>query len=265
MSTAGQSDTRLPKIDPAKFLDQVVVVTGAAAGIGRKTAEHFAAQGAQVILFDINTTGLEEVQSSITKAGGKADTRKCDITSEEEVTASISWVLEKYTKIDILANLAGIYGFETLPEFSSELYHRHMAINVNGSFFLTRAVLPAMQKAAYGRIIHTSSTTFADPKPGLSAYVMSKAAVIGLVRSAAVEAGTGVTVNAVMPGLIDTEQMRSVDGFEGLAGMVIGNQAVKRQGHAIDVAQAISFIASPEAGFFSGQVFNCSGGETFSF
>ncbi|KAL4928137.1 SDR family NAD(P)-dependent oxidoreductase [Aspergillus undulatus] len=135
-----------------------------------------------------------------------------------------------------------------------------MAVNAEGSLFLTRAVLPYMQRAGYGRIIHTSSTTYSDPKPGLSAYIVSKAAVIGLVRSAAVDAGEGVTVNAVMPGLFATEQMKFVDWYDAIAEMVIGRQAVKGQGTAVDVARTIGSVASPEAGFVSGQVLNCSGG-----
>lgn len=248
-----------------KFTGQVVIVTGAAAGIGREVALNFASQDAQVILFDINEPGLQETQSSIQGSGGKADIKLCDISNEQEVTSAINWTVTTHGKVDILANLAGIYGFQLLADFPTELYHRYIGINLNGPFFLTRTVLPHMQNAGYGRIIHTSSTGYADPKPGLTAYVASKAAVIGLVRSAAMEAGPGVTINAVMPGVIDTDQARSLDGFEALCKMTIERQAVKRQGHAADISHAVSFIASAEASFFSGQVFNCSGGETFSF
>ncbi|KAL4901210.1 hypothetical protein BDW74DRAFT_160497 [Aspergillus multicolor] len=254
-----------PTIQPTKFKDWVVVVTGAASGIGRETAQHFATQGAQTILLDINGPGLEKTQSSIRESGGKAANRPCDVSNENDVNAAIEWTIQTYTKIDVLVNLAGIYGFQPLTEYSTELYNRHISINVNGSFFLTRAVLPHMQKAGFGRIIHTSSTTYASPKPGLSAYVMSKAAVVGLVRSAAVEAGPGVTVNAMMPGLIDTDEMRSKDGYEVIREKILESRAVKRDGKPIDVARTIAFIASPEAGFMSGQVVDCSGGETFSF
>lgn len=248
-----------------KFGGQVVIVTGAAAGIGREVALNFAAQDAQVILFDINEAGLQETQTSIQKSGGKAATKLCDISNEQQVSFAINWTVTTHGKVDILANLAGKYGFQLLADFPTDLYHRYIGINLNGPFFLTRAVLPHMQAAGYGRIIHTTSTGYADPKPGLTAYVATKAAVIGLVRSAAMEAGPGVTINAVMPGVTDTDQARSLEGFEALAKMSIEQQAVKRQGHASDIAHAVSFIASAEASFFSGQVFNCSGGATFSF
>ncbi|KAL4939788.1 hypothetical protein BDV06DRAFT_224682 [Aspergillus oleicola] len=262
-TTASPPSKQLP-VDTTKFHGKVVIVTGAASGIGRETAIFFARQEAQVVLFDINEAGLGDVHCSIATAGGKAAFRKCDITKEDDVRNSIDWVTESFGRVDVLVNLAGIYAFQPLTSFSTELYIRHMEINVHGAFYLTRAVLPHMQKHGFGRIIHTSSTTYSDPKPGLSAYVTSKAAVLGLVRSAAVEAGDGITVNAVMPGLIDTEQMKSVDGFKAIQEMVIERQAVKRQGTVADVARVIGFIASEEAGFVSGQVFNCSGGEVFS-
>lgn len=255
----------VPKTDPAKFQDQVVVVTGAASGIGHETAKYFAQQGAQVILFDINKAGLIQAQASFRDSGYKTGMRRCDVSDEDEVSASITWVAETYGKIDILANLAGVYAFRDLTDFPTELYHRHIAVNVNGGFFLTRAVLPYMQRAGYGRIVHCSSTTYANPRPGLSAYVISKAAVVGLVRAAASEAGDGVTVNAVLPGLIDTEKIKSVGFFDEMAAGVMESQTVKRQGHAIDVAYAMAFLASPEASFISGQCLNTCGGMTVSF
>ncbi|KAL4790887.1 hypothetical protein BDV19DRAFT_393621 [Aspergillus venezuelensis] len=216
-----------PPLNPTKFTNRVAVITGAASGIAKQTAIFFARQDAQVILFDINESGLLETHHLITTSGGKAAFRQCDITKEEEVNVSIDWVAREFRRIDILVNLAGIYEFQPLTSCSTELFMRHMEINVHGAFYLTRAVL-------------------------------------GLVRSAAVEAGPGVTVNAVMPGLIETERMKSVDMFHAIQGIVLGNQAVKRQGRPMDVASVIEFVAGEEAGFMSGQVFYVSGGEVFS-
>lgn len=124
-----------------------------------------------------------------------------------------------------------------------------------------------MQKAGYGRIIHTSSSTVQEPEPGLVAYVAAKAAVIGLVRSTSVEAGPGVTVNVVMPGLIKTDTIWNSgvqpDGTQPLFETVMKKQVVKRYGRPEDIAYTICFIASPEASFITGQTFDVSGGETF--
>ena len=148
-------------------------------------------------------------------------------------------------------------------DYPSDVYHRIISVNVDGSFYLTRAVMPHMKEAGYGRIIHTSSSTIGEPEAGLVPYVTSKAAVVGLVRAAAVEAGPGITVNVVLPGLTDTAGVASSKESSALFDHVIGKQIVKRRGHPLDLAHTYSFIASPEAAFFTGQMFDCSGGETF--
>ncbi|KAJ3542815.1 hypothetical protein NM208_g3899 [Fusarium decemcellulare] len=252
------------KIYPDKFSGQVVVVTGGAAGIGEVTGRLFAQQGAQVILFDIDGQKLKSVQDSIRQSGGKVDSRRCDVSNEQEVDMAITWVVDTYKKVDALVNIAGIYPFHSLMGYPSELYHRTVAINLNGSFFLTRAVLPHMQKAGYGRIIHTSSATYSQPEPGLAPYVASKAGVIGLVRATAVEAGPGVTANVVLPGLTETNNIRSAEGSQELFDRVVSKQIIKRKGHPLDLAHSFCFIASPESSFFTGQIFDCSGGETFN-
>ncbi|KAL4879017.1 hypothetical protein BJY04DRAFT_208938 [Aspergillus karnatakaensis] len=244
-----------------------MVVWDLAQGIGAATARLLAQQGAHVILLDINTTKLLEVQSSIIAAGGEATSRPCDLTDETAVTATIDSIVAAHTKIDILAHIAGIYPFHPLENYPTDTYRRAMATNLDSTFFLMRAVMPHMRKAGYGRIIHTSSSTFQEPEVGLSAYAASKAAVIGLVRSAAIEAGPGVTVNVVMPGLVKTETVWNgsvqADGSNPLFESVIAKQIVKRAVLPEDVAHAFCLVASPEAGMFTGQVFDVSGGETF--
>lgn len=245
-----------------KFLDHVVVVTGFGAGIGEATASLFARQGAQIIGLDVDDQNIKRVESLIRESGGKAETRFCDISDERQVNEAIEWIISKYQKIDVLANIAGIYPFYPLKEYPTDVFHRVIATNLNGTFFLTRAVMPHMDGAGYGRIIHIVSSTSIDPAPGLVAYIASKGGSIGLVRSAAVEAGAGVTVNAIMPGLTATEHVLSMPQAEMMFEQIAKTQIVKRKGYPLDVAHAICFLASPEASFFTGQTFNCSGGQT---
>jgi 3-oxoacyl-[acyl-carrier protein] reductase len=251
------------KVYPDKYAGHVVVVTGSGSGIGEATARLFAEQGAQVVMFDVHEGRLETVRKSLQEAGYKADTQICDVSNEQSVAHAIEETIKRYHKIDALVNIAGVYPFHPLVGYPTDLYRRAVLINLDGSFFLTREVLPHMQKAGYGRIIHTSSSTFGEPEPGLAAYVASKGGVIGLMRAAAVEAGPGVTVNVVMPGLTETPGITSQEGHAVLFDTVVAKQTVKRRGHPLDIAHAFSFIASPEAAFFSGQIFDCSGGETF--
>jgi NAD(P)-dependent dehydrogenase (short-subunit alcohol dehydrogenase family) len=130
------------KVYPDKFSEQVVVVTGSASRIGEATAHLFAQQGATVVLFDINHDKLESVQKAIKHEGGKADNQLCNVSDYESVDKAIKATIEKFGKIDVLANLAGLYTFHALVNHPIEAYRRLMSINLDGSFFLTRAVMP---------------------------------------------------------------------------------------------------------------------------
>lgn len=246
-----------------KFLGHVVVITGAGSGIGETTARLFAQQGAQLVLFDVDKENLQRVRDSIHQAGGKADFCVCDVSNEQNVIEAIETTILLHHKIDILANLAGIFPFHPLTDFPTEMYRRILSINVDGSFFLTRAVLPYMQKAGYGRIVLVASGTFNDPPPGLAIYVASKAAVIGFTRAVAVEAGVGITANVVLPGLINTPGVQRIEASDEMFQDTVEKQVVKRKGHPLDIAYTICFLASPEAAFITGQSFNCNGGQSF--
>ncbi|KAJ5951569.1 uncharacterized protein N7479_009982 [Penicillium vulpinum] len=267
LETETGANVPLIKVYPDKFSDHVVLVTGAAQGIGFATAQLFSDQGAHVILLDIQEEKLKQAISLIEARNGKSSYRICDITDEHSIQDAIDWVIRTFHKIDILANIAGIYPNSGICETTTELYRRTMSLNVDGSFFLTRAVLPHMRTAGYGRIIHTGSTTFQEPEQGQVAYVTSKAAIVGLVRATSIEAGPGITVNAVMPGLIKTEHVWKLvvqpDGSYPLFESVIKKQDVKRCGLPQDVAHVFCFVASPEASFISGQIFDVGGGATF--
>ena len=256
------------KVYPDKFEGQVVMVTGAAQGIGEVTAKLFAAQGALVVLVDLNKKKLEEVSSAIDSQGEKSSFWVCNVGVEAEVDSLISEVASTFGKIDVLVHLAGIYPFKPILTSTAEDYHRIFNVNMESCLFLTRAVLPHMQKAGYGRIINTASATVYAPVAGLSVYAASKGAVVAFTRSTAVEAGPGVTANVVSPSLIRTDNTWNnagalPDGSRPLFDKMMGGQCIKRHGLPEDVAHMISFIASPEAEFITGQLFDIGGGSTF--
>lgn len=255
------------KVYPDKYEGHVVVITGAAQGIGEATSKLFGSQGATVVLVDIQEDKLIRVKSEIEAAGGKAAYRVCNIAEEDQATSLIDGLIATYGKIDVLIQLAALYPFIPLLDHPSKDFLQVMNVNVNACFYLTRAVLPHMKKAGYGRLINTASGTLQLPDPGLSAYVTSKAAIVGFTRSTAVAAGPGVTANIILPGLIRTEAVWKVherpDGSHGLFDSLIEKQCVKRNGRPQDIAHTISFIASPEAQFITGQIFDCGGGATF--
>lgn len=264
-----ETDSNVPpiKVYPDKYEGHVVVVTGAAQGIGEVTSKLFASQGATVVLVDIQEEKLIGVKSEIEAAGGKAEHRVCNIADNDQATSMIDGVVATLGKIDVLVQLAALYPFIPLQDHPLQDFLRVMDVNVNACFYLTRAVLPHMRKAGYGRLINTSSGTLQLPDPGLSAYVTSKAAIVGFTRSTAVEAGPGVTANIILPGLIRTEAVwklhEQADGSHGLFDRILEKQCVKRNGRPQDIAHTISFIASPEAQFITGQIFDCGGGATF--
>jgi NAD(P)-dependent dehydrogenase (short-subunit alcohol dehydrogenase family) len=255
------------KTYPDKFSGQIALVTGGAQGIGQVTSEMFAAQGAEVILVDIQKEKLEELVKDITGRGGKASFRVVDVGDDHQVNALIEEVIRTAGKIDILVHLAAVYPFIPIIGHSTDDYRKIMNVSMDACFFLTRAILPHMNERGYGRIINTASGTLQLPDRGLSAYVAAKSAVVGFTRSTAVEAAQGVTANIVLPGLIRTEAVWNKhvqpDGSHRLFDVLIKKQCIKRHGQPEDIARTILFIASPESSFTTGQIFDVGGGATF--
>lgn len=257
--------------DIHKFTGKVALVTGAASGIGLVTARLFAEQNARVILIDRDRDQLEVAMATLDSEKVLVDAYVCDIRLESDVNTVVDVVCDKYDRIDIVANLAGVYPISpyNMEELGLDEWHSVHQVNLDGSFILARAVLPHMRRNMYGRIINTSSvaTTIAGMK-GISPYMSSKAAVIGLTRAIAFEAGSdGITANVVMPGLIETERTRASTTTKGETDAVfdsfIERQCVKRRGKSEDVAYCISFLASDEASFITGQTININGGIYF--
>jgi len=259
------------KVYPDKFDGQVVIVTGGASGIGEVTARLFAAQGAHVVILDLNRPRAEEIAAELSSKGAKVTAQVANLTVEADVSTAIQVIISTLRKIDVLVHLAGIYPFKPLLECTAADYHHIMSVNMESCFYMTKAVLPHMQKAGYGRIINTASSVILQPEFGLSLYNTAKSAIAGFTRSTALEAGPGITANVLAPGLIRTEMTWNNPGgvplppdaprpiFEA----AVAKQVVKRQGLPRDVAHTICWLASPEAEFITGQVYEVGGGYTY--
>jgi len=193
-----------------RFEGKVVLVTGAASGIGRAAAERLAAEGGKIFCTDINADALEEVVSAIAEAGGDASAHSFDISSEEQVNGCVKACIDHYGQLDTLVNMAGILRFDTTHELELSGWQKLIDINLTGTFLLCKAVLPHLLETK-GSIINAASTASLQGLPCGAAYSASKGAVLAMTRSIAVEyAKRGVRANCVCPGDISTNMSANI-------------------------------------------------------
>lgn len=240
-----------------KMENKVAIVTGAAQGIGKAIADRLAQDDVVVVIADVNEKKAEEVAKSL---GGLAV--KTDVSSPSDVTNLVKTVMDTYGRIDILVNDAAVVPFVPWEDLTLEEWRRVMSVNVDGLFLMCRAVGDEMAKAGYGRIINIASNVFVAGTPNLAHYVASKGAVIGFTRALAGEVGkNGITVNAVAPGLTESEGVMAGEHQHGFD-YVVPMQAIGRRGLPQDIAPAIAFLASDEAGWVTGSLLVVDGGHT---
>jgi 3-oxoacyl-[acyl-carrier protein] reductase len=236
--------------------DQVAVVTGGARGIGRGIASVLAAEGARVVVVDVDAQLGETTAAELGALAVAADVT--DGTSVESMAARI---LDEFGRIDILAANAGAYPFAELDALDERMWNSVMDLNVGGVVRCVRACLPAMRTRGYGRIVLTSSITGpVTGQVGFAHYGASKAAMLGFMRSAAVElAPNGITINAVMPGNVSTPGFAdtSVEHQQRMLSSI----PMGRYGEPEEVGWAVRFLASPEAGYITGQTLIVDGGQ----
>ncbi|GAB3554382.1 SDR family NAD(P)-dependent oxidoreductase [Spirosoma fluminis] len=244
-----------------RFINQVAVITGGAEGIGKAIAGRLAAEGALVVLIDINQALLERTVGELTQQGYVVSGHVVDIAKETPVQEVIRAVEKTYGRLDILVNSAGIVGPTStkITDYSVEDYDRVYQINLRGAFLMTKYAIQAMEKANYGRILHLASIAGKEGNPFMAGYSSMKAGVIGLVKGIGKEyAETGITVNGLAPAVIRTA-MNENTAPEQLAYMT-AKIPMKRLGTVDEVAALAAWIVSAEASFTTGFIFDLSGG-----
>jgi 3-oxoacyl-[acyl-carrier protein] reductase len=240
---------------------KVALVTGAGRGIGRTIARTLAACGAKVACVDVDPQGLAETQEAIRAAGGTAEVFSCNVTDSGRVNEVVGEVVKKLGGLDVLVNNAGITRDNLSMRMTDEQFDAVIGVNLKGTFLFTRAAERPMMKARRGRIINIASVSGLMGNPGQANYSASKAGVIGLTRTVAMElAQRNITVNAVAPGFIDTDMAAALG--EEIIAEITKRTPLGRLGSPQDVAAAVLFLASDAAGFITGHVLTVDGGLT---
>lgn len=243
--------------------NKVAIVTGAGQGIGREIALTLAKEGAKVVVTDI-TDKIHDVVKEIESSGFQALAIKVDVLKRKQTEAMAKKTLQKFGRIDILVNNAGVYPFKSLVEMEEEDWDHVLDVNLKGVFNCTKAVLPAMTKQMYGKVINI--TSIAGTKVGFSNlvhYSASKAGLLGFTKSAALELSQyGINVNAIAPGAIDTPGTRTTMGERKQIEEYAKILPAKRIGKPIDVANLVVFLASDKSSYITGECIVVDGGFT---
>ena len=237
---------------------RVALVTGASRGIGRAIALTLAARGASVVCA-ARGDHAAPVAAEIGGQGGEAEAVALDVTDQAAIDAAVARTLERFGRIDVLVNNAGIARDQLLLRMKREDWDAVLATNLTGLYALTQAVLKPMIKARWGRIVSLTSVVGQAGNAGQANYAAAKAGIIGFTKALALEvASRNVTVNAVAPGLIDTDMTRAISG--GAQEDWAARIPMKRLGTPGDVAGAVAFLASDEASYITGHVLAVNGG-----
>ena len=243
-----------------RLKDKVAIITGSAQGIGFAIAELFAAEGAAVVIVDVNAE-LAAQSAAVIAAGRTAKTLglTCDVTKFDQCEAVVKTALDKFGKIDILVNNAGITKDNLLLRMSEADWDLVLNVNLKGAFNLIKAGIRPMMKARYGRIVNIASVIGQEGNAAQANYAASKGGLISLTKSVAREfASRGITANAVAPGFIKTRMTEVIP--ENMKAKLIEKILLGRMGDPAEVARAVLFLSSDESSYITGHVLNVNGG-----
>ncbi|HMN70468.1 MAG TPA: SDR family oxidoreductase [Rhodoblastus sp.] len=244
----------------SRFVGLVALVAGGGSGIGEETARVIAANGGRVAVADIRKDAADRVAAEIAAAGGDAIALAMDVASQPDIDAAVSATVARYGGLDVVVNAAALVKAGALETADLEDWRRSFRVNIEGAIMLARTCLPHLRKSAHASIVNIASLAGIGAYPNGGPYGVTKAALIALTRTMAMEwVGDGVRVNVVSPGTVETPLMRAV-----LTPDVIEQRAARipmgRLGQPSELADTIVFLASPMASFVTGQNVNCDGG-----
>jgi NAD(P)-dependent dehydrogenase (short-subunit alcohol dehydrogenase family) len=248
----------------ARFDGKVVLVTGAGQGLGRAYAEALAAEGASVVIAEINEGTAKDTAEAINSAGGSALAVRTDVTDPDSCEAMVAAAVEQFGTVDILVNNAAIYDglqMDAFEDLDLATWNRVLNVNVTGTWLATRAVTPLMKEKGYGKIVNISSTVAYIGPPLLLHYVASKGAIVAMTKALAKELGEyGIRVTALAPGMTFTEATKNILPDPIMGDMFMEMQALKEKMQPEHVVPALLFLCSPESDFVVGQNWVVDGG-----
>lgn len=259
----------------SRFVEKVVIITGAGAGLGQAAATQLASEGAKLVLVDLNEAGLNETKEKVLAVAPNAETLliTANVADEDSVINYVNKTVETFGKIDGFFNNAGVEGKQNLTEnYGSDEFLRVLSINLNGVFYGQKHVLKVMHEQGYGSIVNCASVGGMRGVGNQSGYSASKHGVVGLTRNSAVEYGQfGITINAIAPGAIMTAMVEGSlrqmggDNWEVVGKEFVSVNPMKRFGRPEEVGHLVAFLLSDHATFINGACINIDGGQSYKY